>query len=95
MISKIPATQHFHIYYQTISELLRKTYAKNQVDIGALIRIIGGQNGVVEFPDIEPGLKMVFTDVLLQEQFEHYRLITANRVNESLNTFKNLATLTK
>lgn len=88
------ATQHSHIYYQTISELLRKSYVTNPNGLGAVIRIIGGQSGVVEFPCIKPGLQMVLEDVLLQEQFKHTRLITSDQ-SEALNTFKNLNTLTK
>nr|XP_014090440.1 integrator complex subunit 5 [Bactrocera oleae] len=90
----IVSTQHSHIYYQTISELLRKSYVTNPNGLGAVIRIIGGQSGVVEFPCIKPGLQMVLEDVLLQEQFKHTRLITSDQ-SEALNTFKNLNTLTK
>lgn len=88
------AIQHSHIYYQTISELLRKSYVTNPNGFGAVIRIIGGQSGVVEFPCIKPGLQMVLEDVLLQEQFKYTRLITSDQ-SEALNTFKNLNILTK
>lgn len=91
----IPATQHSHIYYQTISELLRKCYTLNHAGLGAVIRMIGGQSGVVEFPDIRPGIQMVLEDVLLQEQFKKARLAAASDASEALNTFKNLNTLTK
>ncbi|XP_017488980.1 PREDICTED: integrator complex subunit 5 isoform X2 [Rhagoletis zephyria] len=90
----IVSTQHSHIYYQTISELLRKSYLANPNGLGAIIRIIGGQSGVVEFPSIKPGLQMVLEAVLLQEQFKHTRLANENQ-SEALNTFKNLNMLTK
>ncbi|XP_037828005.1 integrator complex subunit 5 [Lucilia sericata] len=89
----IVSTQHSHIYYQTISELLRKCYSHNPSGLGAVIRLIGGQSGVVEFPDIKPGIKMVLEDVLLQEQFKKSRL-SATDYSEAFNTFKNLNTLT-
>ncbi|CAD6993473.1 integrator complex subunit 5 [Ceratitis capitata] len=90
----IVSTQHSHIYHQTISELLRKSYTANPNGFGAVIRIIGGQSGVVEFPCIKPGLQMVLEDVLLQEQFKHTRLINGDQ-SDALNTFKNLNMLTK
>ncbi|XP_053946850.1 integrator complex subunit 5 [Anastrepha ludens] len=90
----IVSTQHSHIYYQTISELLRKSYVANPNGLGAVIRIIGGQSGVVEFPCIKPGLQMVLEEVLLQEQFKHTRLVNDDQ-SEALNTFKNLNMLTK
>lgn len=88
------ATQHSHIYHQTISELLRKNYSNIPSGLGAVIRLIGGQSGVVEFPDIKPGIKMVLEDVLLQEQFKKSRLSVATDYSEAFNTFKNLNTLT-
>ncbi|XP_067616611.1 integrator complex subunit 5 [Eurosta solidaginis] len=90
----IVSTQHSHIYYQTISELLRKCYLANSNGLGAVIRIIAGQSGVVEFPGIKPGLQMVLEDVLLQEQFKHTRL-GMDAQSGALNTFKNLNMLTK
>ena len=90
----IVATQHSHIYYQTISELLRKCYIVNPSGLGAVIRLIGGQTGVVEFPDIKPGIQMVLEDVLLQEQFKKTRLSAATDNTEALNTFRNLNILT-
>ncbi|XP_013101737.2 integrator complex subunit 5 [Stomoxys calcitrans] len=91
----IVSTQHSHIYYQTISELLRKSYTLNPSGLGAAIRMIGGQSGVVEFPEIKPGIQMVLEDALLQEQFKRARLATASDVSEALNIFKNLNTITK
>ncbi|KAM7364141.1 integrator complex subunit 5 omd isoform 1-T6 [Cochliomyia hominivorax] len=90
----IVSTQHSHIYHQTISELLRKCFTHNPSGLGAVIRLIGGQSGVVEFPDIKPGIKMVLEDVLLQEQFKKSRVSAATNYSEAYNTFKNLNLLT-
>lgn len=73
---------------------MRKNYLNNPSGLGAVIRLIGGQAGVVEFPDIKPGIKMVLEDVLLQEQFKKSRLSVATDYSEAFNTFKNLNTLT-
>lgn len=89
------ATQHSHIYYQTISELLRKCYSKNTDGLGAIIRMIGGFYGVVEFPHIKPGIQMVFEEVLLQEQFNRTSSGSDSVNSEALNTFENLTILTK
>ena len=76
---------------------MRKSYDLNPNGLGAVIRIIAGQSGVVEFPDIKPGLQMVLEDVLLEEQFQRARLALAGLSDDSeaWNTFKNLNTLTK
>lgn len=84
------STQQSHIYHQTISELLRKPYFLNKSGIGALIRIIGSQNGVVEFPAIKPGIQMALEEVLLKLQFHKME-----QQSQALNTFENLATLAK
>uniref|UniRef100_A0A1A9Z490 Integrator complex subunit 5 C-terminal domain-containing protein n=1 Tax=Glossina pallidipes TaxID=7398 RepID=A0A1A9Z490_GLOPL len=91
----IVSSQHSNIYYQSISELLRKCYALNTSGLGAVIRMFSGLSGVVEFPDIKAGLQMVLEDVLLQEQFKQARLANSSNISEALNTFKNLNTLTK
>lgn len=84
------STQQSHIYHQTISELLRKSYTLNKAGIGALIRIIGSQNGIVEFPRIKPGIQMALEEVLLKLQFHE-----EDQQTQALNTFQNLATLAK
>ncbi|XP_055905945.1 integrator complex subunit 5 [Eupeodes corollae] len=84
------STQQSHIYHQTISELLRKSYNLNKGGIGALIRIIGSQNGIVDFPDIKPGFQMALEEVLLKLQFHDKEQQT-----QALNTFQNLVTLAK
>uniref|UniRef100_A0A1B0BJZ1 Integrator complex subunit 5 C-terminal domain-containing protein n=1 Tax=Glossina palpalis gambiensis TaxID=67801 RepID=A0A1B0BJZ1_9MUSC len=91
----IVSSQHSNIYYQSISELLRKCYVLNTSGLGAVIRMFSGLSGVVEFPDIKAGLQMVLEDVLLQEQFKQARLANSSVISEALNTFKNLNTLTK
>lgn len=63
--------------------------------MGDVIRLIGDQAGVVEFPDINPGIQMVLEDVLLQAQFKMARLAAATDTSEALSTFQNLNTLTK
>ncbi|XP_055848550.1 integrator complex subunit 5 [Episyrphus balteatus] len=84
------STQQSHIYHQTISELLRKSYTVNKAGISALIRIIGTQNGVVDFPAIKPGIQMALEEVLLKLQFHE-----GEQQTQALNTFQNLATLAK
>ncbi|XP_061390096.1 integrator complex subunit 5 [Musca vetustissima] len=91
----VVSTQHTHIYYQTISELLRKCYTVSSSGLGAIIRMIGGQSGVVEFPEIKSGIQMVLEDALLQEQLKKARLTKASDESEALNIFKNLNAITK
>ncbi|XP_030375850.1 integrator complex subunit 5 [Scaptodrosophila lebanonensis] len=87
------SSQHPHIYYQTISQLLRKSYAENPNGIGALMRMLSGQGGVVNFPSITQGFKMVLEDITLQEQVENRLPIPPGATSDAYNTFYNLKML--
>ncbi|XP_034115208.1 integrator complex subunit 5 [Drosophila albomicans] len=91
----VVSSQHPHIYYQTISELLRKSYAQNPSTIGALMRLLGGQSGVLNFPSITKGFKMVLEDITLQEQVNNRLPVEPGTPTEAYNTFYNLNILTK
>ncbi|KAH8417992.1 hypothetical protein KR222_010192, partial [Zaprionus bogoriensis] len=91
----VVSSQHPHIYYQTISELLRKSYAQHPNTIGALMRLLGGQSGVLNFPDITQGLKMVLEDITLQEQVNNRLPVEPGTPTEAYNTFYNLNLLSK
>ncbi|XP_030565757.1 integrator complex subunit 5 [Drosophila novamexicana] len=91
----VVSSQHPHIYYQTISQLLRKSYAQNPNTIGALMRLLGGQSGVLNFPNITQGFKMVLEDITLQEQVNNRLPVEPGTPTEAYNTFYNLNLLTK
>ncbi|EDW16726.1 integrator complex subunit 5 [Drosophila mojavensis] len=91
----VVSSQHPHIYYQTISQLLRKSYAQNPNTIGALMRLLGGQSGVLNFPSITQGFKMVLEDITLQEQVNNRLPVEPGTPSEAYNTFYNLNLLTK
>ncbi|XP_037956882.1 integrator complex subunit 5 [Teleopsis dalmanni] len=90
----IASTQYNNHYYETISELLRKSYDIKKSGLTALIRLLNGHNGVQNFPKIKPGLDMVLQDVTTQEQFPNFGWHGRDmRISETLNVLKNLKTL--
>ncbi|KAH8273120.1 hypothetical protein KR018_004843 [Drosophila ironensis] len=91
----VVSSHHPHIYYQTISELLRKPYGQNPNGIGALIRLLGGQSGVATFPGFTPGFKMVLEDVTLHVQVNNRLPVPPGTPTEAFNTFTNLNILSK
>ncbi|XP_068152334.1 integrator complex subunit 5 [Drosophila tropicalis] len=91
----VVSSQHPHIYYQTISELLRKSYAHNPNGIGALIRLMAGQSGIINFPGFTPGFKMVLEDITLQVQVNNRLPAPPGTPSEAFNTFSNLNLLAK
>ncbi|EDW24137.1 GL23969 [Drosophila persimilis] len=91
----VVSSQHPHIYYQTISQLLRKSYTQNPNGIGALIRLLGGQSGVVNFPGFTPGFEMVLEDITLHVQVNNRLPVPPGTPTEAYNTFSNLNMLAK
>jgi len=89
------ASQHPNIYYQTISQLLKKSYAQNPNGIGALIRLLGGQSGMVNFPGFTPGFKMVLEDITLDVQVNNRLPVPPGTPTEAFNTFSNLNILAR
>lgn len=75
--------------------MLRKSYAQNPNTIGALMRLLGGQSGVLNFPNITQGFKMVLEDITLQEQVNNRLPVEPGTPTEAYNTFYNLNLLTK
>lgn len=73
---------------------MRQSYLTNKDGIGAVIQIMGGQSGVVEFPRIRPGLRMTLEEVLLKVEFSKKKN-TVSDLHEATNTFQNLVTLAK
>lgn len=84
------ASHRSYIYYQTISELLRKDYTVNKTGFGSLIRLLMGFDGIVNFPGIRPGIQMVLEDIFLQEQFPSTRFCHQEDNQQPLNAIKNL-----
>ncbi|XP_017117415.1 integrator complex subunit 5 [Drosophila elegans] len=91
----VVSSQHPHIYYQTISQLLKKSYAQNPNGIGALIRLLGGQSGMVNFPGFTPGFKMVLEDITLHVQVNNRLPEPPGTPSEAFNTFSNLNILAR
>ncbi|KAH8335673.1 hypothetical protein KR074_008818 [Drosophila pseudoananassae] len=91
----VVSSQHPHIYYQTISQLLRKSYGQNPNGIGALIRLLGGQSGMVNFPGYSQGFKMVLEDITLHVQVNNRLPVPPGTPTEAFNTFSNLNILAK
>ncbi|EDV49193.1 integrator complex subunit 5 [Drosophila erecta] len=91
----VVSSQHPNIYYQTISQLLKKSYAQNPNGIGALIRLLGGQSGMVNFPGFTAGFKMVLEDITLDVQVNNRLPVPPGTTTEAFNTFSNLNILAR
>ncbi|ALC45267.1 omd [Drosophila busckii] len=91
----VVSSQHPHIYYQSISQLIRKSYAQYPSSIGALMRLLGGQSGMLNFPSITKGIKMTLEEITLQEQVSNRLPVEPGTDTEAYNTFYNLNMLVK
>lgn len=59
----------YHLFYhQTIDELLTSSTNMNTLGISALIRILGGPNGIPENIEVKPGLELALERILLQSK---------------------------
>ncbi|ALC47356.1 omd [Drosophila busckii] len=91
----VVSSQHPHIYYQSISQLIRKSYAQYPSSIGALMRLLGGQRGMLNLPSITKGIKMTLEEITLQEQVSNRLPVEPGTDTEAYNTFYNLNMLVK
>lgn len=59
------------------------------------MRLLGGQSGVLNFPSVTQGFKMVLEDITLQEQVNNRLPVEPGIPTEAYNTFYNLNLLSK